>query len=164
MEDDEKTDPCDSIEGSTLVARENPFLRFAFTPGTSVSNSVQGTLHFSEQDCFAQDSNSALGKRKQHDNSLTNASPYKREKKGLSVSSNVGDSLPVPFSLPSPGSKRVKVYDHLQEIGDHLGHGLDGECHSRLSSWRPLTHAVVIFCGIKYCDSSRISFQDLIVV
>ena len=68
---------------------------------------------------------------------LANASPDKRAKKGLSVSGNFGD-YPVPFSLPSPGSKRVKVYDHLQEIEDNLAHGLDGEHHSWFLSWQAL--------------------------
>ena len=56
------------------------------------------------------------------------------------------------------------MYDHLQEIEDHLERGLDGERRSWLSSGRPLTHAVVIFCGIKYCDSSRILFQGILIV
>lgn len=97
MEDDAETNPSDSPEGSTHIARANPFLRFAFTPA-DISTP-----------------NSPLGKRKQRDNLLANATADKRAKKGLSVS----------------GSKRVKVYDHLQEVGDHLAHGLD-----------------VIFCGI----------------
>jgi hypothetical protein len=71
-----------------------------------------------------------MGKRKQRDNLLASASPDNRAKKGLSVSGNSVILYPVPFSLRYPGSKRVKVYDHLQEIGDHLAHGLDGERHS----------------------------------
>jgi len=56
----------------------------------------------------------SLGKRKHHDDADSNSDTQKA-RKGPSVS----------------GSKRVKVYDHLQGIEDHLEPGLD-----------------VIFCGI----------------
>jgi len=61
-----------------------------------------------------------LGKRKHHDDADSNSDTQKA-RKGPSVS----------------GSKRVKVYDHLQGIEDHLEPGLD-----------------VIFCGIKFQDNN----------
>jgi hypothetical protein len=94
MEDGVETNPS---EESTPVARANPFLRFAFTPAdTSVRNLVQGAFDILEERSSLQATNSPLGKRKQRDNLLANASPDKRAKKGLSFSGN-GDSLSCTF-------------------------------------------------------------------
>lgn len=56
--------------------------------------------------------------------------PIKGRKKDYRPQVTSVTLYPVPFSLPSAGSKSVKVYDHLQEIEDHLAHELDGEYDS----------------------------------
>ena len=53
MEGGVETNPSDSTEGSTPIARANPFLRFAFTPeDTSVRNLVQGAFDILEEGSF----------------------------------------------------------------------------------------------------------------
>lgn len=157
MESGIETNSSDSTEGSTPIVRANPFLRFAFTsPDTEVSNLVQGcwvslkrTIPRSPQTpLWENESNVTI--------CLQMQTPITERRKGYRSQVISVTLYPVPFSLPYPGSKRVKVYDHLQEIGDNLAPGLDSEHHSWFSSWRALTYGVVMFCGIKYCNSSGI--------
>ena len=88
------------------VKRANPFARFAFSkPSTKTQNSSP--------------SSSYVGKRK-HENVNPDPTPLTRQK--LSKTSS-----PTKKSLSSPTKSRVRVYDDLRELEDHLAVNLDSK-------------------------------------